>query len=119
MKLTKEEAVKLHIEMWTAMKEALGDKPGADERNAFKKKWCEEHFPVKKICNDCFLCEYAIPMAQSTGNYNNTCTMFCPIDWKKAGLVDCCSECEGGGEFYEYAPISEILDLPVREDAES
>lgn len=118
MELTKEEAVAFHIEMWTDMKEALGDDPRADARKAFKKKWCEEHFPVKKICNDCFLCEYAVPMARSTGNYNDACVMFCPIDWGKAGLVDCCSECEDGGEFYEHAPISKILALPEREATE-
>ena len=55
MKLTKEEAVKYHIEMWTAMKEALGDKPRADARKAFKKKWCEEHFPDEDIMSHCFL----------------------------------------------------------------
>ena len=115
MDLTRKEALRLHRQMWTDMQKSLGDNPSAEERAEFKYKWCDEHFPGEKVCNNCFLCQYAIPIVQSTGNYDDICTMLCPIDWKKAGLVDCCSEWEGGGEFYEHAPLSEILALPERE----
>ena len=101
MKLTKEEAVKYHIEMWTAMKEALGDKPRADARKAFKKKWCDEHFPDEDIMSHCFLCEYDYQC-------RNSCS-HCPINW---GDNDDCS----GKNNYLYVPISQILALPVRED---
>lgn len=101
MKLTKEEAVAFHIEMWTAMKEALGDDPRADARKAFKKKWCEEHFPGEGIMSHCFLCEYAY-------QHSDSCSR-CPVNW---GDNDYC----GGRYHYLYAPISKILALPVRED---
>lgn len=101
MELTKEEAVKLHIEMWTAMKEALGDDPRADARKAFKKKWCEEHFPDEDIMSHCFLCEYAYQRSISCSH--------CLINWGDSCYCD-------GENHYLYAPISKILALPVRED---
>lgn len=115
MELTKEKVLELHRKMWTAMQKSLGDNPDAEERAEFKYKWCDEHFPKERVCNDCFLCEYGIKMAQNTGDYDATCDMFCPIDWKKGGLKDCCSEFDGGGAFYESAPLSVILALPERE----
>jgi hypothetical protein len=103
--------------MWTDMQKELGDNPDAAHRACFKRKWCQEHFPEDGVYNDCFLCAYAIPEWNKRKDEDtDSCTKFCPIDWAKAGLVDCCSECDGGGEFYEHAPISEILDLPERED---
>lgn len=100
MKLTKEEAVAFHIEMWTAMQEALGDDPRADARKAFKKKWCEEHFPDEDIMSHCFLCEYAY-------QHSDSCSR-CLVNW---GDNYC-----GGKNHYLYVPISQILALPVRED---
>lgn len=109
MKLTKEEAIKLHIEMWTAMKEALGDKPRADARRAFKKKWCEEHFPDENIVADCFLCEY---VERNFDDDDNGCE-HCPVDWgsNEYGSFDCTT----GKNHHLIAPISQILALPIRE----
>ena len=100
MELTKEEAVRLHVEMWTAMKKALGDGPRSIDRRNFKKKWCEEHFPGESIVSDCFLCEYDY-------QHGNDCS-HCPIAWVNG-------ECNGRVS-YLFSPISKILALPVRED---
>ena len=101
MKLTKEEAVAFHIEMWTAMKEALGDKPDSIARGKFKSKWCEEHFPDEDIMSHCFLCEYAC-------QHNDSCSR-CLINWGDSNYCN-------GKNNYLYVPISQILALPVRED---
>jgi hypothetical protein len=100
MKLTKEEAVRLHIEMWTAMKKALGDRPKPIDRKNFKEKWCKEHFPDDDIMSFCFLCEYDYQC-------ENDCK-YCPIAWPGG---DC-----NGKVSYLFSPISEILALPVRAD---
>lgn len=100
MELTKEVAVRLHVEMWTAMKEALGDCPKEIDRKKFKKKWCKEHFPYENIMSDCFLCEYDY-------QNGNDCS-HCPIAWPGG---DC-----NGKVSYLFSPISKILALPVRED---
>ena len=113
MELTKEEAVRLHIEMWTAMKEALGDRPRWIDRRNFKKKWCEEHFPGEDITHSCFLCEYT---CQFTGDGFEDCSR-CPVVWpcESSGNVDDYF-CEGSG--YTSMPISKLLSLPEREDPE-
>ena len=100
MKLTKKEAVRLHTEMWTAMKEALGDCPNVKDRKNFKEKWCKEHFPGENIMSCCFLCEYDYQC-------ENSCS-HCPIAWVNG---DC-----NGNVSYLFSPISKILALPVRKD---
>lgn len=108
MKLTKEEAVKLHIEMWTAMKEALGDHADSTSRRRFKRKWCSTHFPDENITADCFLCEYV------ERNFDDGGCSHCPIDWGSDELGPC--DCTTGENHHLEAPISQILALPVRED---
>ena len=116
MELTKEKALELHRQMWTDMQKSFGDTPGAEERSKFKYEWCNEHFPKDDVYNDCFLCAYAMPEWNKRKDETiDSCRVFCPIDWEKAGMKDCCAEYEGGGEFYEHAPLSKILDLPERE----
>ena len=100
MELTKEEAVRLHVEMWTAMKKKLGDGPRSIDRRNFKQKWCEEHFPGEDIMSCCFLCEYDY----QNGNDCN----HCPIAWPWGNC--------NGEISYLFSPISKILALPVRED---
>ena len=100
MKLTREEALKYHRQMWSDMQKELGDKPSAIERLRFKRKWCMKHFPDENIAFSCFLCEYA-----------DDCD-HCPIKWD----VDYDNaNCEGFVVNYLYSPISVILELPERE----
>ena len=124
LKLTREEALKLHRQMWTDMQVKLGDCPDEIERYTFKSKWCERWLrengfpPETRIRAGCFLCEYADIVCQN-----------CPIDWSKADHIstrgkeyaDCTDpyifpniSC-GGESYYKVAHISEILALPERD----
>ena len=124
LNLTREEAVKLHRQMWTEMQEKLGDCPSAKDRDNFKADWCKEHFPNHSILNDCFLCDYVNHDFAST----TYCLNRCPIDWESLKkysyqTTDCCAvykEYDGDdddeeNEIYYTALISEILALPERE----
>lgn len=125
LNLTREEALRLHRQMWTDMQKKLGDNASPEDREKFKSRWCKKHFPDYAIKNDCFLCDYA--------NHNSCETKYClercPIDWqslKKYGWEtnDCCAIYEGHdgadddiyNEIYFAAPISEILALPEKRD---
>lgn len=100
MKLTREQALKYHRQMWSDMQKDIGDTPNALERVKFKRKWCMKHFPNEKIESNCFLCEYA-----------DDCDR-CPIKWD----VDYDNaNCKGFVINYLYSPISKILALPERE----
>ena len=116
-KLTREEAIELHREMWQDMQTELGDDPSYSERVAFKKKWVEDYFPDEHVNSDCFLCEYA----QSVTGDSFTRCRNCPIAWNskfrpicKPGIFDVC---ERNAIDYRYSPISVILALPEREGA--
>lgn len=113
MKLTKEEAVRLFHEQWSDMQKELGDCPDPESRVKFKAKWCRAHFPEESIAFDCFLCVYAEEQASS--NYFHRC-FHCPIAWplNYDGKPDCCCDIRVN---YLSSPISEILALPVREEA--
>lgn len=104
MKLTREEALKLHRQMWTDMQKELGDKPSITQRCTFKIKWCDEHFPNEEIDAHCFLCEYV-------DQHGGDCDC-CPIKWDYDYGDDCCVF---DGVNYGSSPISEILALPERE----
>lgn len=103
MKLTREEALKLHRQMWTDMQTALGDNPRPLERAKFKRSWCESHFPDDLIYAHCFLCEY---VKQNHIKCNRG--EWCLVKWPHGGCLDETFD-------YETAPISEILALPERE----
>lgn len=97
-KISKEEALSKHREMWTAMQETLGDCPSHRDRAIFKTKWCKEHNEAVSL--DCYLCEYTIK--------NRLDCDSCPIDWGNG------SYCIDYRTNYKYSPISEILALPER-----
>jgi len=112
MNLTRERALELHRQMWTDMREELGDNPPRIMRGDYKRYWLRKHFPelaeiddYELIRNNCFLCEYA-------GDDYGYCE--CLIDWP-------CGRCEDGDEDedernWSYMPISELLALPERGD---
>lgn len=97
-KLTRKEAINLFRQQWADMQKELGDCPAREDRELYKRQWCNDHNYFN--CNNCFLCEWA--------NQNDyiPCDE-CPIDWGSAS-------CVGGKVDYRYAPISEILALPER-----
>lgn len=105
MKLTREEALRLHRQMWTDMQTALGDNPSWAERIVFKEAWCKKHFPDEKIEANCFLCEYGVQYSEYVCDY-------CPIRWDERDDYDGCTNY---GTNYLSSPISVILALPERE----
>ena len=107
MKMSEEMAVRLHRMMWSDMQRELGDTPDDSDRNRFKEKWCETHFPGEYIHFNCFLCEYC------GHDYNDNGCDKCPIEWPDG----VCSRAFGKQPVkvdYRFAPISEILALPTR-----
>lgn len=109
-KLTKEEALKLHRQMWSDMQKELGDNPYYYERIDFKENWCARN-NFENISANCFLCEYdrQHPVNPVNPLDNRVCN--CPLDWIGLTGEDSCSGHYGS---YRTAPISEILALPER-----
>ena len=105
MDLTREEALKLHREMWTDMQDELGDRPEFCDRMMYKNRWCKKRFPKEEVNSDCFLCEYALHKAGDCRG--------CPINW---GATTCQMHYIKGAADWRYSPISRILALPERED---
>ena len=106
MKLTKEEALRYHRQMWTDMQKELGNCPSAVDRALFKEEWCEKHFSGERISNHCFLCEYT--------EQNDVSCKCCPIEWTIDEYGNCtCSSVESN---YRRMFISDLLALPERED---
>lgn len=105
MKLTKEQALFYHRQMWSDMQRDLGNSPNTLERERYKCQWCQEHFPDENIRDYCFLCEYAF--RKSEGIF--ACRI-CPIKW------DCnyCFEGYSIRKSYRNILISELLVLPER-----
>lgn len=101
MKLTREDALNLHRQMWGDMQKELGDTPRAGARVRFKRQWCKEHFPGESVATSCFICEYVL------NNLDCSCGA-CIIDWP-------CGKCYSQDYYYD-APISEILALPERKE---
>ena len=101
MKLTREEALKRHRQMWSDMQRELGDTPPITKRADFKRRWCNNY--VYTPINSCYLCEYVAQMGKHCDE--------CPIDWGKSWGTRCID----GDVDYRYSPISEILALPERE----
>lgn len=107
MKLTREEAIKLHKLMWMEMQEALGDDPSEEDREDFKQRWCFDH--GFEIHNSCFLCEYVLQISPLVIDCRK-----CPFDWKCDDDSKYRCDCEEGKVTWCDSPISEILALEER-----
>ena len=99
MKLTLDEALELHRQMWSDMQRDLGDTPDYSSRRLYKEHWCEAH-GFEDVSAFCFLCEYV-------DNLGLVCKD-CPIEWPG-------EHCGCGNITYSFSPISKILALPERE----
>lgn len=97
--LTREEALRKHREMWTAMQKELGDNPSHGARARFKCEWCEAHGDAD-ISAHCYLCQFVDERKLRCED--------CPIDW------DGQQSCFGRHVSYRFSPLSEILALPER-----
>lgn len=82
-KLTKEQAIKGHRELWNWIAE---QKENGNNSSVFhlKEKWCYEHcFKDEEIdlLNYCFCCEYNRMKCKENGiSYRDTCK-YCPLIW--------------------------------------
>ena len=116
MDLTREQALKLHRQMWNDMKEKLGDNPPKYARQHFKIQWCKEHFPYEGILSACFLCEYVKQLAPTRPLRCHNC----PINWGKNEEKFNCQgySISGNNADYRYDAISKILELPERKVSE-
>ena len=97
MKLTKEQALSYHRQMWSDMQRDLGDCPSPSDRVMYKSQWCIEH-GFDDLYNYCFLCEYVSGVCE-----------YCPIVWPE-------EDCKGKSNYGDWLmmPISKLLVLPKR-----
>lgn len=103
--LSREDALKLHHQMWTDMQRDLGNKPSRHARITYKYNWCKER-GYRPLYN-CFLCQYVMEQEDISGVKDPHCTK-CPIDWPGG---DCGSEeCN-----FLVVPVEDILKLPEKE----
>lgn len=128
-KLTREEALNLHRQMWADMLIKLGNNPDGIARSKFKWDWLQTYGYEDVECN-CFLCEYD---RQQRRIGEDWCE-FCPIDWSSLSAkeeddwlsppgeeVASCgdryihSNYDSYESIWRSAPISEILNLPEKE----
>lgn len=144
VKLDKDEAIRLHRQMWNDMAEAekkSGKTFSAFDRSKFKRNWLQQH-GYTSVQHLCFLCEYA--MSQEN-NLNLLMVPFycdhCPLDWKKLvppeqinelteydGRYGTCvyhmtrvetthlGEERTYDELWTVAPIADIANLPEKEE---
>lgn len=112
-KLTREEALKYHRQMWSDMRDALGDEPSHVDRVDFKYDWCKKHFGNEYVVNACILCEY---FSQNLTDPLESCTDRCLIDWTDSTGKN--TGCFGSGIDYAKSSISVILALPERKEEE-
>lgn len=115
MKLTREQALSYHRQMWTDMQRDLGDYPTGGQRIQYINIWCVEHLPDDSIPESWFLCEYA---DQHIKDFDKPCEG-CPIIWPNENEVNkffCCNGRENNR--YYNMPISQLLALPERKTDE-
>ncbi len=126
MKLTREEALKLHGQMWEDMQKKLGENPSIKQRGDFKIDWINFRFKNgsiddNSIENNCFLCEYALQTRNEgkmekdkwSALHGGGC-LYCPIDWSNGERGTRYYACEMEKTTWCDSPISEILALPER-----
>ena len=104
MTLTREEAIRIHRDMWRYLKEHGAGK-GAEERGILKHQYCEEH--GYSFISSCALCEYAI---------RRGCCDACPAIW---GSEDeqrsfFCEEVEEGHIDWRYSDIDDIINIKMK-----
>ena len=98
--------------MWNDMRKALGDCPDEEARELYKEKWCGQH-GFNNVKHNCFLCEYSYRKSPHFCKH-------CPVKWptRNGICIDNVSDDESPlrGDYYQTAPIREIIALPERED---
>lgn len=108
MTLTREEAIRIHRDMWRYLKECRAEK-SAIERGELKHKYCKEHGYLFK--SNCALCEYA----DSYGGCHA-----CPAIWggedEKQGFfcTGCKRDVEEGHIDWRYSNLDDIINIKMK-----
>lgn len=144
VKLDKDEAIRLHRQMWRDManeEKAMGKTFSAVDRSMFKRDWLQQH-GYSSVEHGCFLCEYA--MGQEDDWEIRMAPFYCdhcPLDWKRLvpseqinelteydGQYGTCvyhmtiaettplGEARTYDELWTVAPIADIANLPEKEE---
>ena len=114
MKLTREEAIRKHRELWNW----IADETERQQDFVSKEEYYYEHPEVTQPLNLCFCCQYV----DERSDYNaSDCLALCPIKWKSGHCENFGTEyrewrhAEDWLEAAKYARI--IANLPERSDA--
>ena len=109
MKLTKEEAIRIHRDMWQYLKEH-GAGRGIFWRDYFKALYCKEHRYSFK--NNCALCEYALRYGGCRacpviwGNEGKKENIFC--QWQYSTHIE--KECID----WRYSDLDDIIKIEIK-----
>lgn len=107
IKLTKEEAIKRHRELWNwVADETLKRKKCVDKAEYF-----EEHYTDQIPRNTCWCCEYA-ERCSTTGI---DCNSLCPINWGTSGPVPCCTNDSLYSMYYDLIDSTKLSVLSKHE----
>lgn len=110
MILTREEAIRIHRDMWRYLKEHGAGK-GAGERHLLKHLYCEEH--GYSFISSCALCEYAL---------HRGCCDACPAIWGSEGEwkqvfcegKGCKEDVEEGHIDWRYSDLDDIINIRMK-----
>lgn len=114
MKLTKEEAIRKHRELWNW----IADETERRQDFVSKEEYYYEHPEVTRPLMLCFCCQY---VGERSDHIVSDCLALCPIKWKG-------EHCEcSGSEYHEWCSAEDwleaakyariIANLPERSDA--
>lgn len=88
MKMTSEEAIKNHRDMWNWIADQYERNKSCDDCemhdvDSYKEAYIKDHFSDVSVKNNCFMCEYAKQMYRNSYHVG-TCTEYhhyCLLDW--------------------------------------
>ena len=120
--LSKEEAIKLHKEMWNYIKDNMDvDEPMV--RYNLKKMFLSKiGLSESAVKSRCFLCEYAKQQYKLRNDYFGICGEFCkccPAVWGTEGLAEhsfCEVDSATNVTDWRYSPIDDIINIKIKED---
>ena len=122
--LSKEEAIRLHKEMWNYVKDNFRPHEKEKSRSLLKSDFIFNKLgynePVK---NECFLCEYAMQQFRKFNKdteleYRGLYCKYCPAIWGTENITNKFF-CERGYDNtidWRFSNIDDIIDIKIKED---
>lgn len=116
-KLTREEAICLHRDMWNGIADVIESKQYVQDIDLLKCEFTRKRTPYQRVLCNCYCCEFACK------NYTVDGCILCPLDWgtdheddfpceKENGLWVQCRDCTDWKE--QAALARKIANLPER-----